>query len=93
MRQRFPDATFDVRRALSEGDLVLLHSSGVLVPGAPGMAVFDIFRFQDGKTAERWDILQEVLAWWDGAGRGVAEIHPRSRRSLARRSRTVRTVP
>ncbi|MFD3614689.1 nuclear transport factor 2 family protein [Streptomyces sp. NPDC058676] len=60
MREQFPDATFDVLRVISEGDLVLLHSRGVLVPGTPGMAVFDIFRFQDGKIAEHWDILQEV---------------------------------
>nr|WP_257003729.1 nuclear transport factor 2 family protein [Streptomyces sp. SA15] len=51
MREQFPDATLEVRRALSEGDLVLLHSRGVLVPGTPGMAVFDIFRFQDGQIA------------------------------------------
>lgn len=62
MRQQFPDATYDIKRVLSEGDLVLLHSHGVLVPGTPGMAVFDIFRFQDGKIAEHWDILQEVPA-------------------------------
>ncbi|MDP9165145.1 MAG: nuclear transport factor 2 family protein [Actinomycetota bacterium] len=62
MREQFPDAAFGVRRAISEGDLVLLHSSGVLVPGSPGLAVFDIFRFQDGKIAEHWDVLQEVPA-------------------------------
>lgn len=60
MRQQFPDAKYDVLRVLSEGDLVLLHSRGVLVPGMPGTAVFDIFRFQDGKIAEHWDVLQEV---------------------------------
>ncbi|QYN33930.1 ester cyclase [Pseudonocardia sp. DSM 110487] len=60
IRQQFPDAMLDVRRAISEGDLVLLHSRGVLVPGTPGLAVFDIFRFQDGKIAEHWDVLQEV---------------------------------
>jgi predicted SnoaL-like aldol condensation-catalyzing enzyme len=43
-RQQFPDATYQERRVISEGDLVLLHSSGVLVPGTPGLAVFDIFR-------------------------------------------------
>jgi predicted SnoaL-like aldol condensation-catalyzing enzyme len=59
-RQQFPDATLDVRRAISDGDLVLLHSSGVLVPGTPGLAVFDIFRFQDGKIAEHWDAVQDV---------------------------------
>ncbi|WTN37246.1 nuclear transport factor 2 family protein [Streptomyces canus] len=62
MRQQFPDAKYDMLRVLSEGDLVLLHSRGVLVPGTPGMAVFDIFRFQDGKIAEHWGILQEVPA-------------------------------
>ncbi|MCZ0985938.1 nuclear transport factor 2 family protein [Streptomyces diastatochromogenes] len=59
-RQQFPDAAYDELRAVSEGDLVLLHSKGVLVPGTPGLAVFDIFRFQDGRIAEHWDILQEA---------------------------------
>ncbi|MGW4144161.1 nuclear transport factor 2 family protein [Streptomyces mirabilis] len=61
-KQQFPDATYEERRVISDGDLVLLHSSGVLVPGTPGLAVVDIFRFQDGKIAEHWDILQEVPA-------------------------------
>ncbi len=60
MRQLFPDATFEVLRTLSDGDLVLVHSRDVLVPGSPGLAAFDIFRFQDGKIAEHWDVLQEV---------------------------------
>jgi len=60
--KQYPDATYEERRSISDGDLVLLHSSGVLVPGTPGLAVFDIFRFQDGKIAEHWDILEEVPA-------------------------------
>jgi NADPH:quinone reductase-like Zn-dependent oxidoreductase/predicted SnoaL-like aldol condensation-catalyzing enzyme len=60
--QQFPEATFDVRRILSDGDLALVHSHAVLVPGTPGLAEFDIFRFQDGKIAEHWDVLQEVPA-------------------------------
>jgi NADPH:quinone reductase-like Zn-dependent oxidoreductase/predicted SnoaL-like aldol condensation-catalyzing enzyme len=60
--KQFPDATYEERRSISDGDLVLLHSSGVLVPGTDGLAVFDIFRFQEGKIAEHWDILQEVPA-------------------------------
>lgn len=62
LRQQFPEATFDVRRILSDGDLALVHSHAVLVPGTPGLAEFDIFRFQDGKIAEHWDVLQEVPA-------------------------------
>jgi len=61
-RQQFPQVAFEPRRVISDGDLVLLHSRNVLVPGTPGVAAFDIFRFQDGKIAEHWDVLQEVPA-------------------------------
>ncbi|MCZ0985941.1 nuclear transport factor 2 family protein [Streptomyces diastatochromogenes] len=59
-RQQYPDATYDIRRVISEGDMVLMHSSIVLVPGTPGLAAFDMFRFQGGKIAEHWDVLQDV---------------------------------
>jgi NADPH:quinone reductase-like Zn-dependent oxidoreductase/predicted SnoaL-like aldol condensation-catalyzing enzyme len=61
-RQQFPQIAFLPHHAVTDGDLVLLHSHLVTVPGTPGMAVFDIFRFQDGKIAEHWDVLQEVPA-------------------------------
>ncbi|MDX3116575.1 nuclear transport factor 2 family protein [Streptomyces scabiei] len=64
-KQQYPDATYEEKRAITDGDLVLLHSHGVLVPGnpeVPELAIFDLFRFQDGKIAEHWDILQQVPA-------------------------------
>ncbi|MFJ9713217.1 nuclear transport factor 2 family protein [Streptomyces sp. NPDC101234] len=61
-RQQYPDATYDIKRVISEGDLVLLHSKMVLTPGSRGFAVFDIFRFQGGKIAEHWDVMQAVPA-------------------------------
>ncbi|MEV0536795.1 nuclear transport factor 2 family protein [Kitasatospora sp. NPDC050463] len=60
IHQQFPDARYDVKRAISQGDLVLLHSNVVLVPGTKGSSVIDIFRFQDGKPAEHWDVIQNV---------------------------------
>ncbi|WP_433920840.1 ester cyclase [Streptomyces canus] len=62
MREQFPQADLAPRRIITDGDLVLLHSRVVFVPGTPGLAVFDIFRFQDGKIAEHWDVIQEVPA-------------------------------
>jgi predicted SnoaL-like aldol condensation-catalyzing enzyme len=59
-RLQFPDATYDLKHAICQGDLVLLHTHGVTVPGTRGLAIFDIFRFKDGMIAEHWDILQEV---------------------------------
>ncbi|MFI8533876.1 nuclear transport factor 2 family protein [Streptomyces aquilus] len=60
VHQQFPDAEYDIKRVISEGDLVLVHSNVVLTPGARGSAVFDIFRFQGGKIAEHWDVGQAV---------------------------------
>lgn len=60
IHKQFPDAKYDIRRVISEGDLVLVHSNVVLTPGTRGSAVFDIFRFQDGKIAEHWDVGQSV---------------------------------
>lgn len=61
-RGQYPDARFDIRRVISEGDLVLVHSHVVLTPGTRGIAVFDIFRFRGGRIAEHWDVVQDVPA-------------------------------
>ncbi|MFE7271315.1 nuclear transport factor 2 family protein [Streptomyces sp. NPDC057623] len=60
VHQQFPDAEYDIRRVISEGDLVLVHSNVVMTPDTRGQAVFDIFRFQGGKIAEHWDVGQSV---------------------------------
>lgn len=60
MHQQFPDAKYDIKRVISENDLVVVHSNLVLTPGSRGSAVFDIFRFQGGKIAEHWDTGQNV---------------------------------
>jgi NADPH:quinone reductase-like Zn-dependent oxidoreductase/predicted SnoaL-like aldol condensation-catalyzing enzyme len=62
LRQQFPEIANMPQRGIADGDLVLLHSKVVFVPGTPGTAVFDIFRFQEGKIAEHWDVLQEAPA-------------------------------
>ncbi|MDQ4071035.1 MAG: nuclear transport factor 2 family protein [Actinomycetota bacterium] len=58
--QQFPDARIDVRRVVAEGDLVVTHS--LLTVGATdrGTAAVDIFRLEDGKIVEHWDVLQPV---------------------------------
>jgi predicted SnoaL-like aldol condensation-catalyzing enzyme len=57
---QFPDAEYRVKRVISEGDLVLVHSNVVMTPGTKGQAVVDIFHFQGGKIAEHWDVGQNV---------------------------------
>jgi len=55
-----PEKTFEVQRALQDGDLVAVHSR--IGFGGNVIAVVHLFRFVDGKIAEFWDIGQPVPA-------------------------------
>jgi predicted SnoaL-like aldol condensation-catalyzing enzyme len=58
----FPRLHFDFKRLIAEGDLVVVHSHLVRQPGDRGMAVMDIFRIENDKIVEHWDVLQEIPA-------------------------------
>jgi predicted SnoaL-like aldol condensation-catalyzing enzyme len=56
-----PGAHGDIKRVFAEGDYVVLHSHWHgLFGGATGEAVVDIFRVEDGKVVEHWDVIQPV---------------------------------
>jgi predicted SnoaL-like aldol condensation-catalyzing enzyme len=55
-----PEATFDLKRVVAEGDLVVLHHLLRMTPDDRGSAVVDIFRVEDGKVAEHWDVVQPI---------------------------------
>jgi predicted SnoaL-like aldol condensation-catalyzing enzyme len=56
----FPALHFDFRRFIAEGDLVVVHSHLVRQPQDRGMAVMDIFRIENNRIVEHWDVLQEI---------------------------------
>ncbi len=58
--EAFPDFHLDIKRIIAEGDHVVLHSHLIRKPGDRGMAVVDIFRLENGRIVEHWDVLQEV---------------------------------
>jgi predicted SnoaL-like aldol condensation-catalyzing enzyme len=61
--QQFPDFSGEVKRTIAEDDLVVLHSHVRMRPeDEHGTAVVDIFRIEDGKVVEHWDVLQPVPA-------------------------------
>jgi predicted SnoaL-like aldol condensation-catalyzing enzyme len=55
---RFPHMQSTVQHVLGDGDLVAVHSSLVLEEGKPAMAVVHLFRFENGKIVELWDVGQ-----------------------------------
>ena len=57
-----PEASFHLKRAIAEDDLVVLHYNLKMSPDDLGQAVVDIFRVEDGRIVEHWDVMQPVPA-------------------------------
>ena len=56
-----PDARGEIKRVFADGDYVILHSHWHGLSDNPrGEAVVDIFRWEDGKVVEHWDVIQSI---------------------------------
>jgi predicted SnoaL-like aldol condensation-catalyzing enzyme len=60
VRTNFPKSHMEIKRVFSDGDFVVLHCHWIRVPGEPGDAVVDLFRLENGKVVEHWDVIQPV---------------------------------
>ena len=58
----YPRARLHVKRIIAEGDYVVVHSHFVRDPADRGTAIADIFRLDNSRLAEHWDVIQEVPA-------------------------------
>ena len=53
-----PKTKIDIQHLSADGDLVYIHTKSKM--GDKTNSVIDIFRIEDGKIAEHWDVIQEV---------------------------------
>lgn len=60
IRAESPDARQMIKRTLVDGNLVAVHLHVERFPGDPGLAVVDLFRVEDGKIKEHWEVIQDV---------------------------------
>jgi predicted SnoaL-like aldol condensation-catalyzing enzyme len=60
LKKSIPNVRADIKRVIVQGDLVVLHVHSVPEPGALGTAIVDIFRVENGKIVEHWDVMQPV---------------------------------
>ena len=60
LKTNFPEARSEIKRTLADGDYVVLHVHSIRPPNMRGRAITEIFRLEDGKIDEHWDVIQEI---------------------------------
>ena len=60
LREKFPDSHSEIKRAFADGDYVILHVHSVREKGSRGRAIVDIFKLEEGKIVEHWNVVQDV---------------------------------
>jgi predicted SnoaL-like aldol condensation-catalyzing enzyme len=55
-----PDQRAEITQTIADGDLVALHVHAKTNKEDRGRAVVDIFRVENGKIVEHWDVVQDV---------------------------------
>ncbi|MGE8689025.1 MAG: nuclear transport factor 2 family protein [Achromobacter sp.] len=58
--EQHPQSIVEIKRVIAEGDLVMIHNLWRDSPEDRGQAVVDIFRVENGKIVEHWDVSQEI---------------------------------
>ena len=60
VKKQFPGLRSDVKRVFADGDFVMIHVHAKRQPEDLGLAILDIFRLDQGKIVEHWDVRQPV---------------------------------
>jgi predicted SnoaL-like aldol condensation-catalyzing enzyme len=60
LKAKFPNNKSEIKRIFADGDYVIVHVHAVREPGTRGNAIVDIFRLENGKVVEHWDVVQPI---------------------------------
>ena len=56
----FPDVAMEIKASYADGDRTIFHIHCIRHKGDPGMSIVDIFRMEDGKVREHWEVVQDI---------------------------------
>lgn len=62
LKTNYPEARSEIKRIFADGDFVILHVHSLRVPNSAGRAIIEIFRLENGRIEEHWDVIQEIPA-------------------------------
>lgn len=60
LKDRFPNNRSEIKRIFADGDYVIIHVHAVREAGTRGNAIVDIFKLENGKVVEHWDVIQPI---------------------------------
>lgn len=60
LKDKFPNNRSEIKRIFADGDYVIVHVHTVREPGTRGNAIVDIFKLENGKVVEHWDVIQPI---------------------------------
>ncbi|OZI32245.1 polyketide cyclase [Bordetella genomosp. 10] len=58
--EQHPQASAEIEHVVAEGDIVVVHAFWKETPEDLGQAVVDIFRVDNGKIVEHWNVSQDI---------------------------------
>jgi predicted SnoaL-like aldol condensation-catalyzing enzyme len=60
LKDKFPNNRSEIKRIFADGDYVIVHVHAVRERGTRGNAIVDIFKLENGKVVEHWDVIQPI---------------------------------
>jgi predicted SnoaL-like aldol condensation-catalyzing enzyme len=60
LRDKFPNSRSEIKRVFADGDYVIVHVHAIREPGTRGRAIIDIFKLENGKVVEPWEVAQDI---------------------------------
>jgi len=60
LKEKFPNNRSEIKKIFADGDYVIVHVHAVREPGTRGNAIVDIYKLENGKVVEHWDVVQPI---------------------------------